>query len=148
MDSESAELKAHQELIEQHRALNELLGHVNEALAERSGTIAEVSGLLARLGDMLVKHFESEEQGGYFAEALTHAPRLIARANALMAQHPKMTRYARELAGAADPDREPDLWWQQTRERFEAFRDELKQHESRENELLQEAYHRDLGSND
>ena len=148
MDSQSPDFQAHQEALQRHRALHDLLARIDQALETRTGTIAEVSGLLARLGDRLVKHFESEEEGGYFAEALTQAPRLISRANELMAQHPKMTRYGRELAGAADPDQAPDLWWQQTRERFKAFQAELSKHESQENDLLQEAYNRDLGAND
>ena len=148
MDSQSAEFEAHKQALERHRALNELMARIDRALEEKTSTVAEVSDLLAQLGDRLVKHFELEEEGGYFAEALTQAPRLISRANELMIQHPKMTRYARELAGAADPAQQPDLWWKQTRERFKAFQAELQKHESQENDLLQEAYNRDLGAND
>lgn len=148
MDSPSPEFEAHQKILEGHRALKDLLARVEEALAEKTASIAEVSALLGRLGDQLVKHFELEEAGGYFAEALEHAPRLISRANDLMNQHPKMTARARELAEAADPEQAPDAWWQQTAERFKAFQEELLKHERNEDGLIQEVYHRDLGEND
>jgi len=117
-------------------------------LETRSATIDEVSTLLGHLGNELSKHFQSEEAGGYFAEALLHAPQLVVRANELMLQHPKMTADARKLAGAVDPADDPDGWWEQTQERFQAFLDELKKHETGEDGLIQEAYTRDIGSQD
>ena len=148
MESPSPQFEAHQRIIESHRALKDLLARLEATLQQKAGTIAEASALLGQLGDRLVKHFEVEEAGGYFAEALEHAPRLICRANALMNQHPKMTARARELAEAADPEQAPDEWWRQTAERFKTFQEELFKHERNEDGLIQEVYHRDLGEND
>ena len=39
-------------------------------------------------------------------------------------------------------------WWEATRERFDAFRDELLKHEQQEDLLIQEAYNRDIGETD
>ncbi len=148
MTSESSEFDKFQEIREEHRQLASLLEQIDSALAERSGPISEVVDLLGQLGHQLTKHFQSEEAGGYFAEALHEAPRLFERANALMVQHPKMTKRSRMLAGAADPETEPDLWWEQTAERFAAFRAELREHEREEDRLIQEAFTRDIGSHD
>jgi iron-sulfur cluster repair protein YtfE (RIC family) len=139
----------YQRVLDEHRELKELLGRIDQALAERSATIAEIGGLLGQLGDRLIKHFATEEDDGYFAEALTHAPQLISTANQLLAQHPRMSSEAQRIASeAADrPAVGPD-WWDQTAERFRAFRDELLKHETRENVLLQEAYSQDIGSHD
>ncbi|MDD4267980.1 MAG: hemerythrin domain-containing protein [Pirellulales bacterium] len=147
MSPDPSELTFHK-IQEQHRRLADLLKRIETLLERRSGPPQEVVQLLGQLGDQLVKHFETEETGGYFTEALLHAPQLVARANALMLQHPKMTQRSRELGGAADPETSPEAWWEQTRERFAAFRAELHEHERAEDGLIQEVYMRDIGSHD
>lgn len=148
MTSESSEFEKFQKIQEQHRQLASLLEQIESALTQRSSPINDVVDLIGQLGHQLTKHFQSEEAGGYFEEALDEAPQLFDRANALMLQHPKMTQSARKLVEAADPETDPDLWWQQTTERFEALRVELKKHEREEDRLIQEAYTRDIGSHD
>ncbi len=148
MTSESSELQRFQKILEEHRQLTGLLDQIGSVLAERSCSIDEVVDLLGQLGHRLTKHFQTEEAGGYFAEALYDAPQLFQRANDLMLQHPKMTRSARKLAEAADPGVDPEQWWSQTADRFQAFRAELKRHECNEDRLVQEALTRDLGSHD
>ncbi len=138
----------YEQVLAEHRELKELLGRIDQALADRTSTIDEVSDMLAQLGDRLVRHFAMEEDSGYFAEALTQAPQLVSRANELMAQHPKMCTGARDLVLEIDSLRSRQDWWQATRERFDAFRDELLKHEQREDLLIQEAYNQDLGAND
>jgi hypothetical protein len=132
------------QLLAQHRELKELLTRIERVLAEQSVGVDEAARLLGQLGDQLVKHFALEEADGYFADALTHAPQLIARANDLLAQHPKMTHLAKQLA-EPQPGAE---WWRVTRERFQAFAAALLQHERGEDGLLQEAYVRDIAATD
>ena len=148
MPSESPEMKHHQKLLEDHQALKDLLARIERALQKRDLPIPEVGKLLGELGDRLVKHFELEEQGGYFAEALLQAPRLVARANELLAQHPKMCTQADKLLELAGAEENAEGWWQKTRERFLAFKEEVMRHESKEDGLLQEAYQQDIGAND
>jgi len=138
--------QAFEKLLEQHRALKELLGRIGTMLHERTASIEQGGDLLGQLGDQLVKHFAFEEAGGYFDEALLQAPRLVGRANDLVAQHPKMTARAQELLQAG-PQRAAD-WWDQTTARVDAFVKELLQHEQSENRLLQEAYSRDVAAGD
>lgn len=76
------------------------------------------------------------------------APRLVTRANELLAQHPKMCTQATELCKLAAATERADDWWQETASRFQAFKKELLAHESKEDSLLQEAYQQDLGAND
>lgn len=148
MTSESPEFEQFRKIQDEHRQLMGLLDQIETALAERSGSIDDVVDLIGQLGHQLTKHFQTEEAGGYFADALYEAPQLVNRANDLMVQHPKMTKSARKLAEAADPAVDPDGWWEQTMERFEAFRAELRKHERDEDRLIQEAYIRDLGAKD
>jgi hypothetical protein len=141
--------KAYQANAARHRELKALLARIEQSLAERTATIDEVSDLLGQLGDRLVKHFAMEEDGGYFADVLLHAPQLISKANALLAQHPKMCAQAKDLTveiATRIPARGD--WWQHTGELFRAFRDELSRHEKQEDGLLQEAYSQDIGAND
>ncbi len=146
--AKSTDLERFQKIQEEHRQLTGLLDQIESALAERLRSIGDVVDLIGQLGHRLTKHFQTEEAGGYFAEALYDAPQLFERANDLMLQHPKMTKSARKLAEAADPDADPDLWWKQTAERFHAFRAELKRHEREEDRMIQEALTRDIGSHD
>jgi hemerythrin len=132
------------QLLSQHRELKELVSRIERVLAEQSVGVDEAARLLGQLGDRLVKHFALEEANGYFADALTHAPQLIARANELLAQHPKMRHLAEQMV-ETQPGEE---WWRQTRERFQAFSAALYQHERSEDGLLQEAYARDIAATD
>ncbi|NUQ64213.1 MAG: hemerythrin domain-containing protein [Pirellulales bacterium] len=146
--SQSPNPPGYERVLADHHALKDLLSRIDQALTEKTSSIAEVSDLLAKLGDRLVRHFSMEEEGGYFSEALLQAPRLISRANELMAQHPKMCTCVRDLVpgvGEVGPKKD---WWQETRQRFDAFREELLRHEQGEDRLLQEAYNRDIGATD
>ncbi len=136
--------------LEEHREIHRLVEQIGRALAERSKSVEQISHDLAQLADRLVKHFAEEEEDGYFSAALEHAPRLFERANALMAQHPLMSRQAEDLSAAAAGagNSADEQWWEETLECFLAFKKELFEHERCENELLLEAYHRDLGDTD
>lgn len=138
-----------QEHVSQHRELRALLTRIDETLQRSSASIDEIGQLLGQLGDRLVHHFTCEEEGGYFAEALVHAPQLLAKANALLAQHPKMCVQAKNLTVELQLGTAPNIDWRtRTAALFTAFRDELLRHEKQENVLLQEAYQRDIGIND
>ncbi len=141
--------EAYEAVLAEHQELRLLLAKIDEALAQRTATYDAVVEMLGLLGDRLVKHFAMEEHGGYFAEALSHAPQLISKANRLLEQHPAMRAKTQGLVVKIEPCQTAgEDWWNQTAERFRAFREELLKHESRENALLQEAYTRDLGAKD
>jgi uncharacterized protein YyaL (SSP411 family) len=148
MQHDSPEFQKYQKLLDDHRALKTLLGQIDQALTRRETGIPAVSKLLGELGDRLVKHFAVEEKEGYFADILLHAPQLVARANELMAQHPKMCTAADTLLQLSAAEENAESWWQTTRQRFEAFRRELLLHEKSEDGLLQEAFSQDIGSHD
>ena len=148
MESNSSRSSDYQKVLEDHRQLKRLLDTIHAALAKRSGTVEDVSRLLSQLGDHLIKHFALEEEGGYFADALTNAPQLLSRANELLAQHPMMSGKAKELVQLGDRPSDSEDWWTETTVRFEAFKAELLKHERLEDGLLQEAYQRDIGAKD
>lgn len=138
---------AYRHVLEDHVEVRVLLASIDDALDERRDA-DEVCRLLAQLGDKLVHHFALEEDGGYFSDALLQSPRLVARANGLMAQHPMLSERARKLLDETHANPGTDTWWAETREQFDAFRDTLVKHEQGEDRLLQEAYTQDIGSHD
>jgi ABC-type transporter Mla subunit MlaD len=139
---------AFREICDQHRALRELLARIGVLLRERTASIDQVAELLGQLGDTLVKHFTLEEEGGYYGEALLHAPQLLSRANDLMAQHPKMAHKVQRLVGIAPLGSAVPNWWDETQTRFDAFVRELLDHERGEDCLIQDAYGRDVAACD
>ena len=135
-----------QEVFDDHKALKALLTRIDETLGQQETSVAEATKLLNQLGDHLMSHFALEESGGYFTEAVLHAPHLAARSKALMEQHDRLLRAARALI--APTDERTESWWEETRRRFVEFQQELLAHERNEDSLLQEAYVDDLGNTD
>jgi ABC-type transporter Mla subunit MlaD len=148
MSSTLPDEAAFRDIFDQHRALRELLERIGAMLRQRTASIDQVAELLGQLGDTLIKHFTHEEAGGYYGDALLHAPRLVGRANDLLAQHPKMARNVRQLVEIAPLGDTGVSWWDETQTRFDAFVQELLDHERREDSLIQEAYIRDVAASD
>jgi len=148
METREMDVATYEKLVADHRTLQGLLAHIDRALAGQAATIAEVGDLLGQLGGRLARHFAQEEEGDYFADLMVRAPQLVVRANELMAQHPKMCTRARDLVVQFQAGQNPDDWWQETRRRFDAFREEMLKHEQGEDRLLEEAYTQDLGIHD
>lgn len=149
MSDDASDDLLHRENLARHQELKSLIARIGHALEQRTATVDEISEMLGRLGDRLVKHFAMEEDGGYFADALMHAPQLVSKANALLAQHPKMCSQARLLVQELPESHESgEDWWSHTTSLFCAFREEIDRHEKQENVLLQEAYTQDLGATD
>jgi hypothetical protein len=146
MGAHPAEKNPFQEVLDDDKALKLLLAKIDETLGQRNATVAEATRLLRQLGDQLIGDFALEESGGYFTEAMLHAPHLEARSQTLMNQHGKLSAVARELVPPVGKG--ADAWWEETRHRFAALQQELLLHERSEDSLLQEAYVDDLGSKD
>lgn len=148
MESRSPDVAAYEKILAEHQEIKALLGRIEQTLSERQTTLDQVAAMLAELGDRLVKHFAIEEEGDYFTELMHRAPQLVVRANELMAQHPRMCSRARQLVTELSAMTPSEDWWQQTKQRFDAFKAELVKHESGENRLLQDAYTQDIGTHD
>lgn len=97
-----------------------------------------------RLREMTEEHFAREEEGGYLAELLGDRPHLAGQARALLDEHEvaraRLEKLDALLAG------EPTV--EALRARLRDIVTLLSRHESRENELVQQATHDDLGGGD
>ncbi len=130
---------------EQHARLNSMIRALDHRLHSLRESVSDVSHELGDLGYYLEEHFEAEEQGGYFRLVIERAPHLASRAGRLEVQHPDLMQQAHQLVERISAClHETD----QLQSGFEHFSKELAQHEQGENELLQDAYTQDIGSQD
>ena len=142
-----------QEIKEDNRELQALLNDTSEIFGQPrpASRPRQLAGKLAQLRDMLAMHFTLEEAFGYFEDALDVAPRLSARADLLRAEHQQLYLRICEIADEA----EQLLYHEKGRkivmrmaEQFREFHRRLREHESRENELILEAFDDDIGVGD
>lgn len=135
-----------QEIVEEHRRLQECLQRVHGVIREESRPASAVT-LLDELHTHLVEHFALEEKGGYFRRVLRREPRLRGEAESLLDQHTLLLEAleaVRELASDVTASGE----WGSLREAFETFMADLLAHERGEDHLIQEAYGTDIGERD
>lgn len=106
---------------------------------------------LSELRDQLALHFALEEAYGYFDDPVEVAPHLSHAAESLRAEHRRLYMQLTTLVERAERLLHTDqlttlaLWIGPDFLEFDA---NLRDHESRENELIYEAYDQDLGGGD
>ncbi len=140
--------EAYDRIRREHEELRELLGSVHRTLTKRLGTVADVSEMFASLCNQIATHFSEEEVAGFFDEIVAQAPRLSPQTEHLCNEHACLLETARKLADQANDGDGSDDWWQQLESEFHEFSKQLMQHENKENDLLWQAYHDDIGSPD
>ena len=131
-----------------HEVLRTWLGKLHHALTERSATAPDVAALFDGLIEHVDRHFEDEENGGFFDQVVAQAPRFADRTTALRDDHVELRKQVRGLAEVARSAEASDAWWKQLDEGFHEFSKSLMHHENLENELLQDTYDEDVGSKD
>ncbi len=136
------------EIKEDHVRFWELLRRTETLRMGQTGSFAEV---LTELRDQLAMHFALEEAYGYFEDAVTEAPRLSSMADTLRGEHGKLflnlcelVEQVERIAVRDDRGRVPD----EVVADFDDFHRQFRLHESRENDLVQQAFHDDIGTGD
>jgi hypothetical protein len=131
--------RAHEGLLEDLRHLE---GAAHPAAAEG------LDGLRARLAATrahLAAHFRFEEQNGYLDAVRKREPRLERAVQQLADEHRQLAESLEGLvreAGAATSLEDP------LRQEVRAWIERVRQHEARENDLVQDAFNRDIGTED
>jgi hemerythrin len=123
---------------------------VQECLAGAEQDTHRAAWLLAQLYVELRTHFEHEERGGYFDDLIARAPQLKPMADRVIDEHPILLRCVetmRDQAETAAASNRPTPW-NHLRQLFEEFRNRFRLHEASENQLVREAYYRDMGAED
>jgi hypothetical protein len=148
MTSEIERLDRIDPFVHEHESLHQTLGELRTLLENREST-AKVAIALAEFANQVQAHFVHEEEPeGFFDSVIDQAPRLKTRADALLEEHAAMSRELKKLRRHAKHGVVSDEWWSQLNAEFESFWQLFCQHERSENELVQEAFHDDIGSKD
>jgi hypothetical protein len=121
-----------------HRLIQEDLQGLEENLASApSGTPAQLGDRLTALRTHLTEQFRHEEQGGYAEDVLTHAPQQERAVRKLLDEHAGLTMALDELVEQARARASIDDAFC---EKVRAWIHNLREHESRENALLEDAF--------
>ena len=131
-----------------HQELREQLGEIQCMLAGRLSSAGEVSDAFASLSAHVAEHFIDEESCGLFDHITELAPRLSDRVDTLRNEHSEFRSTMRDLNDLASRGEGSVEWLGQIEEKFHEFSKQLMHHETKENDLLQEAYCDDIGSQD
>ncbi|NIP86535.1 MAG: hemerythrin domain-containing protein, partial [Planctomycetales bacterium] len=105
------------------------------------------------LRDQLAMHFALEDAYGYFEDAIAEAPRLSDQAEELRAEHDELFQEICELVEEAEQlmyHERPCGYPEQTELaiRFYRFHARFQEHETRENQLVLDAFDQDIGVGD
>ncbi len=140
--------EAYERIRREHEELRELLSAVHRTLTKQLETVAGVSQMFASLSNQIESHFGEEETAGFFDDIVAQAPRLSQQTEHLCDEHGCLLETAKKLSKRAHDGDGSDDWWQQLESEFHEFSKQLVQHENKENDLLLQAYHDDVGSPD
>ncbi len=134
---------------QEHANLEKLLATWGAMVAEKKANRNDVSVLLAGLIETLQSHFDHEEhEQGFFKTVVKQAPWLSEQAQTLMDEHCGMCQMLERVHSHAQEDSPHDAWWTKHTDEFQQFRRSFLRHERSENDLLQQAFTQDIGSND
>lgn len=138
----SVDDRAQKEVAVDHQFLKLALSWL--ASARQEGAIASMAD---DLKDYLEQHFEAEERpGGFFEAVLAKAPRHESHVAELKAEHATLREQLTALRkGIEAPYKEASP---ATLEAVASFAEAMRNHEKRENALLQDAFERDFGTGD
>jgi predicted RNase H-like nuclease (RuvC/YqgF family) len=143
--------REHDELQGMLRALRE---RVRDAAA-RTGTggggaraRSEAESLAGELEQRLPQYFTAEERVGFLSEAVNQAPRLSRRADALRAECAQLAEGLSALRTRMRSAGRATRRWQDLDAECRRFAEAYHDHESRENQLIHEAWSVDVGSVD
>jgi hypothetical protein len=143
-----------QEIKDDHHELRQLMHHTAAMLNRPIWMRPEMDRLVelfGKLRDQLAMHFSLEEAFGYFEDAVSVAPHLCRRSEFLRSQHFQLYSELCRLSESAEAllYREADNdALAALAGAYQQFSASFHEHEARENELILEAFHSDLGGGD
>ncbi len=138
---EQQSLSVGEALLQAHNALDKDLAFLKRPVT----TPAEMSQRLAMARQHLRQHFRFEEEGGYMDMVLRGQPNLHRRVEQLHEEHETLDQMLTHLIAEAAAATKLDASFQR---KIQCWIDELKAHESRENEFVEVAFTQDIGQKD
>jgi len=129
-----------------HAALLDDLRKLEESVDLPSGNgLAEVRTRLTATATHIAQHFRYEEQGGYMETLRKREPRLELAIQHLAQEHRLLSQSLDALRESAATATEVD---DLLRGHIQRWVNHVRQHETRENDLVQDAYNQDIGAKD
>jgi hemerythrin-like domain-containing protein len=119
-----------------------------EFAAAVAGRPNDLNGLFAHLVEVLDEHFHHEEEGGYFNEIAINLPRLAGTVDRLKRQHGVLLDTANVMRLRLLRPEDSVVSLRAMQVEFDSFLQQCKDHETREDELVREAYWQDIGALD
>jgi hypothetical protein len=133
-------------LAKAHRALLEDLRDLERGTRPSSAAgPKEVSARLEGLRTHLEDYFRFEEQNGYMQAVLARAPHMERTVNHLRGEHDELRR---ALAALAEEAGGAQALGADFREKMRQWIKRVRDHEARENLLVEDAFNRDLAAED
>lgn len=137
-----------EEIDVEHRELEEKYEVIHAAIAAGPSALTSVCNRLTDLAVELERHFENEEEAGYFTEIIDLAPHLSHRAERLEAEHEQLLRQLRQLQCHVAATQDADQRYELICRILPGFIAACRKHEHCETELVQEAWLTDIGACD
>jgi len=129
-----------------HAALLEDLRKVEVAVLPASGEgLVELCARLDATHTHLAEHFRLEEQNGYMDAVRKREPRLERKVQLLAEEHPQLAQSLEALIREA---KVATSLGDAIREEVRAWVERVRQHEARENQLVQDAFNLDISAED
>lgn len=143
---ENKQLSFVEALRQAHGALLEdLTGLENAAHSSLDTDSAAMLSCLERTRAHILEHFRFEEQNGYMAVALQREPSLARTVEQLRDEHHQL---ALKLEGLLEQTRTGQPFGEAIRDQVRSWVESVRQHEARENSLVQYAFNVDFGAED
>lgn len=136
-------------IVAEHEAIEDAVKRIRRSLGKTLGQkeLKTVKKLVSTFKDRLTRHFKLEEDYGLIHDLVFDAPRIECSVRCFCREHRRMSKEIRRLC---DRFRNMKLSDAASRKKckkdFDAFVSKLKDHESRENELILEVHNIDLGA--
>ena len=138
-----------EEIQDEHAHLQQLFARIRaEFAAAVAGRPNDLQSLFAHLVEVLDEHFHHEESGGYFNEIVINLPRLAARVDRLKRQHGVLLDTANVMRLRLLRPEDSVVSLRAMQVEFDEFLCQCKDHETCEDNLVEEAYWQDIGALD
>lgn len=139
LNSTEALARAHAALLKDLRRLKKSLSLPDP------DNLQEAMDRLDVLSRRLEQHFRLEEENGYMDAVLARSPYLERTIAKLKDDHEQLLKTARQISEAASTGRRIDDIF---RDQIIAFIEAVRDHEKRENILIEDAFNQDIGNED
>lgn len=134
----------------EHAHLGILLTRVRRALGDESGEARDASlgTLLVQLTLEVREHMEFEEQDGYLAPVRQQLPRMHEAIERMRGEHDVLQSQLARILTDATVGSGVYAFGENVSPRLQTWLDSMRDHERRENQLVQEAFNTDVSAGD